>query len=451
MKKTLKARFFLSLLVVGLGTAAPTAGLLAQDSKIETGVVAFNGQDYKKAVEALKTGLANSAEVKPKNVPRGHYYLGMASYQLMAQVAQTAGGEQMAKAQEMSDLLDLSYNSMLKARETDAENKWTEKANKQLSLLNLAFLNGGLQAMNMTYGDKLTKEEKKEAYGEIIDYMKRCETIDASNYMVYDLRGQAQFALADSAKALEDFKTAIAKFEAKKPERPDQLIAYVYYRIAAIEKGKNKNLDAALKSIDGGKVALEKEHARVLAGKDKLKPEELTKLEEQFQDAQAALSGIELDILLNAPDKLQEALGKFEAAIAKDPKNYILYVAHAQLLEKVDVVKAEEVYKKATTIDPTKQLAWFNLGALYVNRGVEKYKEANKVEKNFDLAKSLQKEGDAFYRLAFPCLVKALEIEPCEGQALQGILNICINLSSDEAMAAEYTKYKKMQSDCQGK
>lgn len=451
MKKHLKARFFLPLLAVLIGMMAPSASLRAQDSKIETGVVAFNSQDYKKAVESLKTGLANSAEVKPKNVPRGYYYLGMASYQLMAQVAQAPGGDQMAKAQEMSDLLDQSYNSMIKVRETDVENKWTDKANKQLNVLNVAFLNGGLMGMNETYGDKLTKEQKQEAYGEIIEYMNRCESIDASNYMVYDLRGQAQLAKADSAKALADFKTAIAKFDAKKPDRPDQLIAYTSYRISMLERNMNKNLEAALKSLEVGKDMLEKEHARVLAIKDKMKPEELQKQEEQYANIKEDLGGLELDILLNAPDKLQEALGKFEAAIQKDPKNYILYVAYAQLLEKVDLNKAEEVYKKATTVDPSKQLAWFNLGALYVNRGVEKYKEANKEEKNFEKAKALQKEGDDYYRLAFPNLVKSLEIQPCEQQALQAILNICINLSGDEAMAAEYSKYKKIQSDCQGK
>jgi tetratricopeptide (TPR) repeat protein len=451
MKKNFKARFFLPLLAVALFGVAPLSTVQAQDSKIETGVVAFNSQDFKKAVESLKIGLANLPEVKPKNVPRGHYYLGMSSYQLMAQVAQAPGGDQMAKAQEISDLLDLSYNSMIKARETDAENKWTDKANKQLNVLNFAFLNGGLQAMNMTYGAKLTAEEKKEAYGQIVEYMRRCETIDASNYMVYDLRGQAGLALNDSTKALADFKTAIAKFNAKTPERPDQLIAYSYYRVALLEKYQSKNLDAALKNIELGKEALEKEHARVQAGKDKLKPEELEKLVEQYENAKKDLTGFELDILLNSPDKLQEALGKFESAIQKDPKNYILYVAYAQLLEKVDLVKAEEVYKKATTVDPSKQLAWFNLGALYVNRGVEKYKEANKEEKNFQKAKALQAEGDEFYRLAFPNLVKSLEIQPCEPEALQAILNICINLGSDEAMTAEYSKYKKIQSDCQGK
>jgi hypothetical protein len=451
MKKQFKARLFLPLLAVTIAVSAPSTDLLAQDSKIETGVVAFNGQDYKKAVEAIKTGLNSGAEVKPKNIPRGHYFLGMAAFQLMAQVAQTPGGDQEAKAKEMSGLLDLSYSSMMKVRETDIEKKWTDKADKQLNSLNFAFLNAGLQGMNMTYGDKLTKEEKKEAYAEIVEAMNRCEAIDPSNYMVYDLRGQAGLALADSVKALSDFKAATAKFDAKKPDRPDQLVAYSHYRTALLEKYLNKNLDASLKAIELGKDALEKEHTRLLAQKDKYKPEELTKLEEQYETAKRDLSGFELDILLNTPDKLQEALGKFEAAIEKDPKNYILYVAYAQLLEKVDLVKAEDVYKRATAIDPTKQLAWFNLGALYVNRGVEKYKAANKEEKNFEKAKALQKEGDEAYRLAFPNLKKSLEIQPCEAEALQAILNICINLANDEGMTAEYSKYKKIQADCQGK
>lgn len=448
MKKTLILRFFAPVMALFLLGALPSA-VLAQDSKIETGIVAFNSQDYKKAVESLKTGLSNTAEVKPKNLPRGYYYLGLASFQYMSQIAQSGNVE--GREQELADLLTQSYDAMIKARETDAEAKWTDKVNKQLSVLNVAFLNGGLMALNTTYGKELSAEEKQEVYKEVINLMNRCETIDASNYMVFDLRGQAGLAKGDSAKALADFKTAIQKFEAKVPDRPDQLIAYAHYRVALLEKYMNKNLDNALAAVEKGKVALEKEHGRILAKKDSYKPEEITKLNEQYENALRDLNGFELDILLNAPDKLQQALGKFEGAIQKDPKNYILYVAYAQLLEKVDIKKAEEVYKQATKVDATKSLAFFNLGALYVNQGVEKYKEANKEEKNIERAKALQKEGDDYYRLAFPNLQKALEIQPCDQATLSALLNICINLSADEAMTAEYAKYKKIQTECQGK
>jgi Tfp pilus assembly protein PilF len=446
MKKTLFSRLLAPAVALALTFGMAPVQLMAQDSKIETGIVAFQNQDYKKAVEALKIGLSNQAEVKPKNLPRGYYHLGLASIQLMQQTV--AAGNVEANAAAISALLDQAYDSFVQARKTDGEAKWTEKVNKQLNGLNFSFLNAGMTALNMTTGDKMTAAEKQEAYVEVEKYTGRCIEIDPTNYMSYDLRGQARLAKKDTANAYTDFQTALSKFESNAPENPDIFIAYTAWRVALVERYNKANLDGALAAIEKGKALLEKEHSRVIVAKDKYKPEQLAKIEEQYAGAQQDLGNFELDILLNSPGKLQQALGKFEAAIKNDPKNYILYVAYAQLLEKVDVPKAATVYEEATKVDPTKPLAFFNLGALYVNQGVQKYKDANKEEKNLAKAKELQQEGDNLYRKALPLLAKSLELQPCDSESLQGILNICINLSADPAMAADYDKYKKIKADC---
>ena len=438
----------LLMMVLGFGNS-----VWAQDSKIETGIVAFQAGDFKKAIDALKVGLANTAEVKPKNLPRGYYHLGMASFQLMQQTAQAAQqeGNLEAKAMEISNLLDQAYTSMIEARKTDIEQKWSDKVNRSLSMMYSSFITGAIMGLNETQGDKMKPEEKAEAYVEVVKFTTRCIEIDAAGYMPYDLRGQAHLAKKDTASAYADFKSAVTKFDAKAPERPDIFVAYTFWRMAVIERFHLKNQDLSLATLEKGKSMLEKEYARIQTMKDKYKPEELTKLQSQYQSAMQDLGNFELDILLNAPDKLRDALAKFDAATAKEPNNYIVHVAYAQLLEKVDTVKALSMYEKATKIDGKNYLAFFNLGALYVNLGVAKYKSANAVEKNMELANSLQKQGNDYFRQAFPVLTKALELKPCDPEILKAILDIAIRLSgSDEAMMAEYTKYKKVKSECGG-
>jgi len=464
----------LLMMVLGFGNS-----VWAQDSKIETGIVAFQAGDFKKAIDALKVGLANTAEVKPKNLPRGYYHLGMASFQLMQQTAQAAQqeGNLEAKAMEISNLLDQAYTSMIEARKTDIEGKWSDKVNKTLNALYFSFVNGSVVGLNQlsvrepgdeveieikevdekgnvterTYKITIYESKRREGLVQIIKATSRAIEIDAAGYMPYDLRGQAYLAKKDTASAYADFKSAVTKFDAKAPERPDIFVAYTFWRMAVIERFHLKNQDLSLATLEKGKSMLEKEYARIQTMKDKYKPEELTKLQSQYQSAMQDLGNFELDILLNAPDKLRDALAKFDAATAKEPNNYIVHVAYAQLLEKVDTVKALSMYEKATKIDGKNYLAFFNLGALYVNLGVAKYKSANAVEKNMELANSLQKQGNDYFRLAFPVLTKALELKPCDSEILKAILDIAIRLSgSDEAMMAEYTKYKKVKSECGG-
>ncbi|HEX2900119.1 MAG TPA: hypothetical protein VHS96_10400, partial [Bacteroidia bacterium] len=147
------------------------------------------------------------------------------------------------------------------------------------------------------------------------------------------------------------------------------------------------------------------------------------------------------------PEKLQQAIDKFKDAIVKEPKNYVLHVAYAQLLEKVK--KSEEaavIYEKATVIDPSKQMAFFNLGAMYVNKAVELYTEANKISDDPTKAKALQSQGDELFKKALPYLQKANEIDKCDGDTLRALLQLTINLQ----LTDEYKKYKDIEKQCKG-
>jgi hypothetical protein len=442
MKKSI---WLIVLLMLTLGTTA-----WAQNSKIETGIIAYQNNEFKKGLDYFNEGLANKAELSAKNIPRAYYYRGMSHLKVMGEEARAMAGkeptEEQAKALE-AHLLGAN-DDFKQAKATD-DGKWGKKvADAQNQYVNVAFLQSGLMAINMTYGKGVTPEQKAEAYKSTVEAMNYSVEIDATNYFPFDLRGQAKLGLADSVGAHADFASAAKLIEANTHTRPDLLVAYTYYRKAIIERYNQHNVDAALATVDAGKKALDREWAKFVAKKAEAKPDQFAKDQKQYDDCKEDLGKFELDLLLNAPEKLQQAIDKFKDATVKEPKNYVLFVAYAQLLEKVERLDdAAGVYEKATQIDPSKQMAWFNLGAMYVNKAVKLYAEANKITDNPTKAKALQGEGDELFKKALPSLQKANELDKCDMETLRALLQITINLQ----LTDEYSKYKAIEKECKGK
>ncbi|MEM7040266.1 MAG: hypothetical protein AAF570_25080, partial [Bacteroidota bacterium] len=420
MKKSLFPFLFLIML---MGSTA-----FAQlDHKITTGVVAYQQQDYKKAIKALSEGLADPGKLKDKNKPKGYYHRGMSYMMYMRQVAgkiQKAEDKEAAAAKyeaEMDGLVLKAYDDFKNAKATD-DGKWTKKIDAQMTMLGASIMQSGLMILNGAFDQGLTPEQKNEAFKETVKYMGIAAEISPDNYIPFDLQAQAELNMKDSTAAYKNFTTASEKFTAKKPARPDLLVAYTFYRKALIERYKMKDIDKALGTLEAGLNTLEGEWARLSAKKADYPEEAWPKLQKQYDGAKNDLSNFELDMLLNSPERLQQAVDKFDKAIANEPQNYIKHVAYAQLLERVDQEKAGEVYIMATKIDPKKHIAFFNLGAMYVNQGVELYKKANEIEDNYEEAKKLQAEGDELYKKAFPYLESAAEIEPCDRETLQALM-----------------------------
>ncbi len=449
MKRIFFPLFILLFLGVGNFSMAQNP-----DTKLTTGVVAYQQQDFAKAMEALNFALEDPTALKEKNQPKGFYYRGLTRLgymqQLGAKIAiagQDADPATVLSEDEtafMQNAVLGAYEDFKNAKKYDVADKWGKKIDQQTKGLSGMILNGGAQILNGTFGKDLKDEEKKVMYAEVIKYMDAVTELSPNMHLAYDFKGQSYLNSGDTANAYASFSKAAEVFNENEPRQPDQLIAYVYYRKALIERYSKNDLDAALASLEAGKPALDKEHDRYLKIEG-LQPAQIENINSDYTNAKEQISRFELDILLNSPGKLQQALDKFEKATAEEPDNYIIHVAYAQLLEKFDLAKAEEVYKTATKIDPGKQIAWFNLGALYVNKGVEAYKKANE-EDDMEKARALQKEGNDAYTSAFPYLEKSLEIEKCDRQSLDAIISICINLGDD--YTASYKKYKDMKAEC---
>jgi len=138
-------------------------------------------------------------------------------------------------------------------------------------------------------------------------------------------------------------------------------------------------------------------------------------------------------------DESDEALGYISKAIEKDPTNHTLYFAQGAIYDKKkDFDSAKASYDKAVEIKPDYFNGWYNLGALFFNRGVEMLKEANNIPPNeakrYDAA---VKESFKELEKALPYLEKAHQIDPTEKSTLLTLKEICFKLrnDSDEYMA----------------
>jgi tetratricopeptide (TPR) repeat protein len=107
--------------------------------------------------------------------------------------------------------------------------------------------------------------------------------------------------------------------------------------------------------------------------------------------------------------------------------------------------EAVGIYEKASAIEPGNQLAWFNLGAMYVNKGAALYKDANS-ENDVKKAQELQEQAKGYFQKGLPALKKAQEIEPCDRDILKTLMQIAINLELTE----DYAAYKAKLKECEG-
>lgn len=394
--------------------------VFAQDTKVTTGIVNFNQNDFQNAIDNLEIALSNTKDLKPSNIPKAYYYYGMS----LKRQYEATYKEHPEKLQEnYMKALDAFNNSI----KTD-DGKWKEKCEMEKSMLVPNIINFGMLALNEANAIRgfaksglLDKSEK---------FLEAAINNDSENYLAYDLLAQVKLAKGDSVQALNNFKEAFKYFESKPPKNPDLLIAYVGYRLALLERYKNNDLDKALSSLEKGKLLLEKEYNRT--------SEKTESVKKTHENAQQDLSNFELDIYLNVPEKLNEALKKFENAIKAEPNNYIKHVAYASLLEKTDVTKAIEVYEKATKINPSEITAWFNLGALYNNMAAQYSKQANETD-DYSKTAEFQKQAVTYLEKAYPNFQNVHQLDPKDISTVNALLQIAITTGKTE----DYNLYKE--------
>lgn len=156
-------------------------------------------------------------------------------------------------------------------------------------------------------------------------------------------------------------------FAAHPPDRGDVAIGGLYLQLALIDRFVRAEPRLALEQLRRGLALVEAERAR--------QEDPRAGLEVKDQ-----LWRMELDTLLQTPELHDEALVAFAQAVEENPKDIVLLMAYASLVERSDLDRALSLYEHAWELDPSQSLAAFNLGVLHYNRAADVSARANELD-----------------------------------------------------------------------
>ena len=142
--------------------------------------------------------------------------------------------------------------------------------------------------------------------------------------------------------------------------------------------------------------------------------------------------------------KSDDAINYLNLAIEHSPGNVSYYTAKGSTLEKLGREdEAVDVYKKAIALDSTQFTAYYNLGVIYFNRGVNILNEANQLPANavkeYD---EMNEKGKVHLKESLPYIEKAYSIDSSEMAILESLRLIYYRLKMND-------KYDEMNSKIQ--
>jgi len=419
----------MKVLILLIITAFSISAVNGQDEKVTAGIEKYSQSEYQQALEILNAALSNPALLAKENLPAAYYYRAktqMGLYHKFKSQADVAS-ETQGKA-----LFFQAYEDYENAKRAD-DGKWSLKIQADLQILNTSALQGAQSAINSSY-NTTSHSQKSSFASEAEKYASVAIGINDSEYIAYDFLGQALLEQGKASQAIQEFSNAQKSYE--QSGKIDFLMGYTYYRSALAHKNYLNDLESALKEIQKGQKILEADFQRS-ANSTNADP----KLLGQFNRAKDDLKNFELDLYMNSPQKLGEAIEVFENHLEADPNNYNKIVAYASLLEQVDKQKAADAYKRAVALDSNNEVANFNLGALYNNLAAQLSKKAVE-EPDLIKANEFQSEAISYLQTALPYFEKAFEAN-ASIQTAQALVQICSSLEMDD----KHAFYKEKESE----
>ena len=136
-----------------------------------------------------------------------------------------------------------------------------------------------------------------------------------------------------------------------------------------------------------------------------------------------------INIYMNA-NKVDDAMKYLELAIKQDPQNPSFYFAKGALNDKLgNTDQAIESYEKALELKDDYFDAYYNLGAIYYNKGVKQLDIANAVPTNQpDKYEAEKGKADAEFQKAIPYMEKASEVNPEDTYSLESLKQLYYRL-----------------------
>lgn len=403
--------------------------LQAQNSVVSQAIQAFADDDYQKTYNLAGDALANIDELSGDYIPAAYYYLAKSRVQILRMAMESKDSE---KLSTMQNALIESYFDYTEALKT-ADAKLKADILRDLSGLYNPILQTGLSALNTAGDERQPQNVREAALSASIGYLSAAKDISPT-YLACDLLGQAKLQSGDSTKAHSCFDESIKAYAGEAHAQPDFLMAYVYFRKALIERYQQKDNLLALRTLVEGENFLNAEYNKY--GGSALPANTLR----SFNNGLTDLIGFELDIYLADVSLKDEALIRFQEIMIMYPEDYEIHIAYANLLEDVDYNLAIDAYETAISIDDTRELAYFNLGAVYNNLGSELYL-AGLNNDDEAVADSLYNESNNCFRKAFLNMEQAYQLNPMLVSTIRALVQLANSLGLDDQ--AEFYKQKE--------
>ncbi len=406
----------------------------AQQMQFQQGKKYFMGGEYLKALEFFNQAISQERSGDKALLTEAYYLRGLTWIRLHGEAY--ADPDDAEGQKKYADALLSAYRDFKSSLKFDEGSYWS-KIDIELKNLHHPLLQEGLKSLNdhndLVFNGKSDTRQLQRAS----DYLEAAHEIRDS-YLVNDLLGQVALNRAETVAAKTFFLHSADLYEASLPEEPDFLMAYVFYRLAALYK--TDSIRTAMQIAQRGVNLIEKEHFRLLGMKDELRPDRVQQLEEQYRLAANDLKNLKLDLYVSDPSLYIEAVHVFEEELLNDPKNPDLLIGYASLLEKTDKTKAIETYKAALAVDSMRVVALFNLGALIYGNSRDLFDLAQKTTDDSQFS-VLMEEAVAGFEEARPYFEKALALEPQSLPTIRALKTIAFVLDDRNA----YETYKALE------
>ena len=408
---------------------------VAQLMQFQQGKKLFMEGDYQKSLDYFNQAISQERSGNRELLAEAYYLRGMNYIRLYGEAF---SGDNATLQKRYADALLSAYNDFISCLKYDNGQYW-QRIDNEMKNLHQPLLQEGLKSLN-EYNDLVFNGiTDKNLLKRAEDYLTAAHDIRDS-YLVNDLLGQIALDKGQNEEAGKFFSRAEKLYTENLPDEPDFLMAYVFYRQAAIHK--TTDIRKALDDARRGLRIMESEYERFSRMKYDMAPPRIMELEDQYRLAMQDLNSLTLDLHLSAPEMYVEALDVFEKELAEEPDNVNVLIGYASLLEKTDKQKAIGIYEKVLALEADNEVVLFNLGVLHYSRGKEMFDLAQNTSDN-DQFSILLEEATRSFDIARPYFKEVLALDPRSLDAVQALKIIAFVLDEKE----DYLKYQAMEKD----
>lgn len=357
------------------------SGAFAQKGKVTTALNFKDTGKLDKAVEAIEEAVNPSNEKAVEgSIPWPR------TWEVRGEIFQAVFQSKDENIKKLSaDPLGTALESYKKALELDTKDRFGKSIKIKLTLLTTDLTNQAIEAFNA------------EDYNRALSSFE--QIIELEGLPVMKAEGEA--AVVDTVII---YNAGLAAYNAEKYDA-----AIKYYK----EVAKYKYNGARTHQLISSSYIAKKDTLGALeALKDGLK---------EYPDNSPIMVDL-INIYLNS-NRSDEAMKYLNMAISQDPENASFHFALGTLYDKLENFEgAKSAYEKAISIKNDYFDAYYNLGALFFNRGVKQVDVANAVPANDpDRYEAEKAKADDEFKKAIPYMEKAHECNPKDKYTLESL------------------------------